>query len=117
MQHFPCNWKTGCPGWDIEIDMSAITEETFQVLEAARLAHIDSHQEVPEVTHIRRRINPRRVRGNGFYKVQLSSAEDGSQTLCGAQATVGDMSYGDTRYPSGRSYVSCEECKSLREAA
>ena len=66
-----------------------------------------------EVTvHIRQRIA--RKRGNGFYRVQYSSAENGSRTLCGAQPTDRDLSWGDARFTKNLAYVTCDECKQLR---
>ena len=35
------------------------------------------------------------MRGNGFYKVVLSEADNGSQTLCGEPPTDLDFGYGD----------------------
>jgi hypothetical protein len=69
---------------------------------------------VVEVTvHIRKRIAYKR--GDGFYKVQYGPSENGSQTLCGAPAGQ-DMAWGETRYAKNLAYVTCDECKRLRQA-
>ena len=114
MKHFNCHHDE-CGGFDVDVDPANITVDDFAKLDAARTAHIDSHYVKPEVTHIRKRINPHGRRGNGFYTLKLAASENGSQTLCGAKATVEDMSYGETRHDSGRAYVSCETCKQLRQ--
>ena len=117
MPHFDCP-KAECPGFEIEYDPSDITFETIQTVTSAIEEHRNAHAEAdrPEVTHIRKQINPRRVKGDGFYKVKLGAAENGSQTLCGDKATTEDMSWGDTRYTKNLAFVSCERCKELRAA-
>lgn len=62
--------------------------------------------------HIRQRIA--RKRGNGFYRVQYGPSENGSRTLCGAPAGQ-DMAWGETRYAKNLAYVTCDECKRLRQ--
>lgn len=102
-----------CEGFDLDIDQAHLDDEAIGKLMNAQSEHSRSCGHVtPEVTHIRKQIA--RKRGNGFYKVQYGPSENGSQTLCGAAPTMGDMSYGETRYPKGLSYVSCEKCKELR---
>lgn len=63
--------------------------------------------------HIRQR--PARKRGNGFYRVQYGPSENGSRTLCGAPAGQ-DMAWGETRYAKNLAYVTCDECKRLRQS-
>jgi hypothetical protein len=63
--------------------------------------------------HIRQR--PARKRGNGYYKVQYGPSENGSRTLCGAPAGR-DMAWGETRYAKNLAYVTCDECKRLRQS-
>lgn len=63
--------------------------------------------------HIRQRIA--RKRGNGFYRVQYGPTENGSRTLCGAPAGQ-DMAWGETRYAKNLAYVTCDECKRLRQS-
>ncbi|GHD70246.1 hypothetical protein GCM10010317_077150 [Streptomyces mirabilis] len=65
-------------------------------------------------THIRQR--PARKWGNGFYRPQYSSSENGSRTLCGAQPTDKDMGWGDARFAKNLGYVTCDECKGLRQS-
>jgi hypothetical protein len=65
-------------------------------------------------THIRQRIA--RKRGNGFYRVQYGSSENGSRTLCGAPPTDQDMAWGECRFAKNLTYVSCDECKRLRQS-
>lgn len=66
----------------------------------------------PDV-HIRQRIA--RKWGDGFYKVKYGPSENGSRTLCGAPAGQ-DMAWGETRYPKKLAYVTCDECKRLRQS-
>lgn len=68
---------------------------------------------VETTTHIRQRIA--RKRGNGFYRVQYSSAENGSRTLCGTAPTDRDMGWGETRHAKNLAYVTCDDCKRLRQ--
>jgi hypothetical protein len=105
-----------CDGFEVDIDMDNITPKSFEVLVTTQQAHAAAHREAnrPEVTHIRKRVNPNRRRGDGFYTLKLSAAENGSQTLCGAEATTEDMGYGDTRHAKGLAYVTCEACKQIR---
>ena len=63
--------------------------------------------------HIRQRIA--RKRGNGFYRVQYSSAENGSRTLCGAPSTDRDLGWGEARFAKYLAFVTCAECKRLRQ--
>jgi len=65
-------------------------------------------------THIRQR--PGRKWGNGFYRPQYSSSENGGQTLCGAQPTDRDTGWGDARFAKNLAFVTCEECKQHRQA-
>lgn len=87
--------------WIAEIGGSPIEGCTFPRMYNAKAAvnrWVAEHavEPCPERTaHIRKLINPNRVRGNGFYKVTLSAAENGSQTLCGAKSTTIDLGYGD----------------------
>lgn len=68
----------------------------------------------PEVTtHVRQRIA--RKRGNSFYRVQYGPSENGSRTLCGDSPTDRDMGWGETRYAKNLAYVTCDECKRLRQ--
>jgi hypothetical protein len=106
-----------CPGFELDINEASPTAEDVGKLMEAQSAHQLSHVVVPEVTHIRKRINPNSRRGNGFYTLQLSVAENGSQTLCGSEPTTQDMGYGDTRHAKGLAYVSCETCKTIRTGA
>ena len=68
--------------------------------------------EVEAVVHIRQRIA--RKQGNGFYLPKYGPSEDGSRTLCGAPAGQ-DMAWGETRYAKNLAYVTCDECKRLRQ--
>jgi hypothetical protein len=67
-----------------------------------------------EVTvHIRQRIA--RKWGDGFYRLEYGPSENGSRTLCGAPAGQ-DMAWGETRYAKNLAYVTCDECKRLRQS-
>lgn len=75
-----------------------------------RRAPVETADETP--VHIRQR--PARKRGNGFYRPQYGPSENGSRTLCGAPAGR-DMAWGETRYAKNLAYVTCDECKRLRQ--
>ncbi|MEU7240278.1 hypothetical protein [Streptomyces sparsogenes] len=64
-------------------------------------------------THIRQR--PARKWGNGFYRPQYGASENGSRTLCGAQPTDQDMAWGECRFAKNLVFVTCGECKQLRQ--
>ena len=64
------------------------------------------------IVHIRQRIA--RKWGDGFYRPQYGPSENGSRTLCGAPAGP-DMAWGETRYAKNLAYVTCDECKRLRQ--
>lgn len=64
-------------------------------------------------THIRQR--PTRKWGDGFYRPQYSASENGSRTLCGAAPTDQDMGWGEARFAKNLAYVTCDECKRLRQ--
>lgn len=63
--------------------------------------------------HIRQRIA--RKWGDSFYRPQYGPSENGSRTLCGAPAGQ-DMAWGETRYPKNLAYVTCDDCKRLRQS-
>jgi hypothetical protein len=68
---------------------------------------------VKVTVHIRQR--PARKWGDGFYRPQYSASENGSRTLCGAPSTDQDMTWGECRYAKNLAYVTCDECKRLRQ--
>jgi hypothetical protein len=70
--------------------------------------------QVEVTTHIRQR--PARKWGDGFYRPQYSASENGSRTLCGAPSTDQDMGWGDARFAKNLAYVTCDECKRLRQS-
>lgn len=113
-RRFPCPLGR-CDGFEVGIDMGAITGETFQVISDAQHAHLELHR--PAETHIRKKINPNHRKGNGFYRLTLGPSENGSQTLCGGEPTSEDMGWGETRWEKNLAYVSCEACKTLRRAS
>lgn len=82
----------------------------LEVLNDAADAHMAGHK--AGVIHIRKQIA--RKRGDGFYAPKYGKSEDGSQTLCGAEPTGWDESYGDTRHARNLANVTCEQCKELR---
>lgn len=91
------NWRDlgAVEGWTIE----AVTTEPVA--------------EVEVTVHIRQRIA--RKRGDSFYRPQYGPSENGSRTLCGAPAGR-DMAWGETRYAKNLAYVTCDECKRLRQS-
>ena len=119
-QHIACS-AGKCDGFEFTWD-GEITADVISAMFEAQDKHADEHRaaELAAGNHIRKQINPRRIRtGNQFYKdrVQLSASENGSQTLCGAPATTQDLGWGDTRSDKSLAYVSCEACKAARRAA
>ena len=114
--HISC-YHPGCEGFEFEIEGPVTNEVLASAMQAQSEHQASDHGGQPAVTHIRKRINPRRVKGDGFYKVQLSAAENGSQTLCGDEPTTGDMGFGETRWEKNMQFVTCERCKELRRAA
>jgi hypothetical protein len=90
----------------------AVLEDLLAAQEEADDAHRQWHADNPGIVHARRQVA--RKRGDGFYKVQYGSAEDGSMTLCGAPAGTADLSYGETRHASRLAYVTCDDCKRIR---
>ncbi|WP_042400001.1 hypothetical protein [Streptacidiphilus carbonis] len=64
--------------------------------------------------HIRKKIA--RKRGDGFYRVQYSASENGSQTLCGAPAG-NDRTWAETRFAKHLATVTCDTCKQIRTTA
>lgn len=73
----------------------------------------ESAPEAEVTVHIRQRIA--RKWGDSFYRPQYGPSENGSRTLCGAPAGQ-DMTWGETRYAKKLAYVTCDECKRLRQA-
>ena len=65
-------------------------------------------------THIRQR--PARKWGDGFYRPKYSACENGSRTLCGDRPTDRDMGWGDARFVKNLAFVTCDECKRLRNS-
>ncbi|MGW8679636.1 hypothetical protein ACWGNN_00955 [Streptomyces sp. NPDC055817] len=64
--------------------------------------------------HIRQR--PARKWGDGFYRPQYGPSENGSRTLCGAPSTDRDMAWGECRYAKNLAYVTCDDCKRMRQS-
>lgn len=69
--------------------------------------------DVEVAVHIRQRVA--RKWGDSFYRPQYGPSENGSRTLCGAPAGR-DMAWGETRYAKNLAYVTCDECKRLRQS-
>ncbi|MEV4227266.1 hypothetical protein AB0J81_09180 [Streptomyces bobili] len=94
--------------WLVDVDENGKGVDPVSFFE--RREPVETADEKP--VHIRQRIA--RKRGNGFYRVQYGPSENGSRTLCGAPAGP-DMAWGETRYPKKLAYVTCDECKRLRQ--
>lgn len=93
----------------------------FEAFEAEREAAYQAKRaEARANNHIRKRAG--KNLGNQFYshrhRVQFIEGyvDPMSQALCGAQATIEDMPWAETRYPSGRAYVACRSCIDIRTA-
>lgn len=109
-----------CGVYEYSFAEGKTSEETLANLIAAQDEAQDTHRawhHDNDVVHIRKRINPRRVMGNTFYKVVLSASENGSQTLCGGQNTTSDMAWADVRFAKNMAHVTCEGCKASYAAA
>jgi hypothetical protein len=70
--------------------------------------------------HIRKRAG--RSLGNQFYshshrvRFREGHVDPQSQTLCGGDATIADLSWSETRHAKARTYVACHRCIELRVA-
>jgi hypothetical protein len=68
--------------------------------------------------HIRKRAGKRM--GNQFYshshraQFRAGYVDPQSQTLCGLEATIADLSWADTRSAKSRAYIACQRCVELR---
>lgn len=96
--------------WLVDVDDNGKGVDPLPFLE--RREPVETADEKP--VHIRQRIA--RKRGNGFYRVQYGPSENGSRTLCSDSPTDKDMGWGETRYAKNLAYVTCDECKRLRQA-
>ncbi|AAD17646.1 hypothetical protein TM4_81 [Mycobacterium phage TM4] len=91
-------------------------------IEAAREREYQEHlaAERAKGNHIRKRAG--RSLGNQWYshqhRVQFIEGyvDPLSQTLCGADATIFDQSWADTRWPKHRAEVTCQACIDARLA-
>lgn len=93
-------------------DFSAMAEDEARAYARAAMTppRIDRPYMQP---HIRQRIA--RKRGNTFYKVTYGPNENGSKTLCGAEAGL-DFTWGEGgRVRDGQDV--CPECKTIRDRA
>lgn len=95
--------------WLVAVDENGKGVDPLSFFE--RKEPVETPDETP--VHIRQRIA--RKWGDGFYRVQYGPSENGSRTLCGAPAGR-DMAWGETRYAKNLAYVTCDECKRLRQS-
>ena len=68
----------------------------------------------PEINHIRKQAAHKW--GDTFYAPTYSPSENGSQTLCGTEPTIEDMTWGETRHASRLAEARCARCRELRAA-
>lgn len=94
------------------LDFSAMTEDEARAYALANMTppRVDRPNAPP---HIRQRIA--RKRGNSFYKVTYGPNENGSKTLCGAEAGL-DFSWAEGGRLRDDQDV-CEKCKTIRDRA
>jgi hypothetical protein len=93
----------------------------FEAFEAEREAAYQAKREAARANnHIRKRAG--KNLGTQWYshshRVQFIEGyiDPMSQTLCGGEATIEDISWADARYPKQREYVACQRCKEIRLA-
>lgn len=97
---------------------------------AAEIAAIDAKREAEYAAkmakaratcHIRKRASC--SMGNQFYshrhraQFRADYIDPQSQTLCGGDATIADLSWAETRYQKARADVACALCVQIREAS
>lgn len=91
----------------------------FEACEAEREAAYQARRASARANnHIRKRAG--RSLGNQFYshshraQFREGYVDPMSQTLCGGEATIEDMTWADTRWPKQREYVACPRCIEIR---
>ena len=96
--------------------------ELFAQEDAKRAAAHDAVMAQARATcHIRKRAG--RSLGNQFYshshraRFREGYVDPQSQTLCGGEATIADMSWADTRSAKSLAHVACVRCVEIRKAA
>lgn len=95
----------------VGIDFSSMSPDEVQAYVAAAMAPEPPKPQPDRLPHIRTRI-PRK-RGNTFYRVKYGDAENGSRTLCGAEAGL-DFTWRESRNLRGQAV--CEACLAIRTA-
>lgn len=95
-----------------DIDLNALSPDEQQALLAAVMAPEPPKPQPDTLPHIRQRLA--RKRGNTFYRPTYGPTENGSQTLCGAEAGL-DYTWAEARN-LGEKPV-CPACKTIRDAA
>ena len=87
---------------------------------SVQAAHDAAMAEARATCHIRKRAG--RSLGNQFYshghraQFRASYVDPMSQTLCGAPATIADLSWAETRHAKARAFVACERCVEIRQS-
>ena len=102
-----------------------MTEQEWAELFAQEDARRDAEHEAAmaqarATCHIRKRAG--RSLGNQFYshshraRTRAGYVDPQSQTLCGGEATIADMSWAETRSAKALAYVACARCVEMRKA-
>lgn len=94
------------------LDVNALPPAEQQALAAAVMSPVPVEPHADVLPHIRTRIPFKR--GNGFYRPTYGPNENGSRTLCGAEAGL-DYTWAEGRHVGEKPV--CPECKTIRNAA
>ncbi|MFB7707906.1 hypothetical protein [Streptomyces sp. NPDC056105] len=92
-----------------------ISHSPDEVEAAITTAEVKAKAEAAEAMTVHIRQRKARKWGDGFYRPQYGPSENGSRTLCGAPAGQ-DMAWGEARYAKNLAYVTCDECKRMRQS-
>jgi hypothetical protein len=91
------------------MDVNALSADEQRELIAAVMAPSPTPPRSDVLPHIRQRAVLKR--GNGFYRPTYGPSENGSRTLCGAEAGL-DYTWAEAR--SLRDEPVCEQCQAIR---
>jgi hypothetical protein len=93
----------------------------FEAFEAEQERQYQARRELARANnHIRKRAG--KNLGTQWYshktRVQFIEGyvDPMSQSLCGGEPTIEDMSWADTRFAKGRDYIACQRCIEIRKA-
>lgn len=124
---WPCTGNGGC-GATYSAEMSDEspanwTTDDWGAFMDAQSAHVASHGHPDSAgVHIRKQIARVHTRSTtnpltDSSAFRLGSDRNGSQTVCGAAPTDGDMDWAGARFAKNRQHVTCTRCLELRAAS